>query len=245
MEMLLKDFRAFVFARARQFLEDFIDFIGAPKTFLATASVYGTENLARAFSFFVILQVLVNLLFVFIMPRDDDVDRLVLFNIAYTILFTGCCLLALQLSWRLVGARPPLRRVMLCFLYFGGIAVIIQAFLLVALAMIMDPLDATVALMDRFDALDADDAAAAAAFMQDHPALALQYLGVIVAFALYVAADVIWTIIVWGAFRALAGVGRFRSAVAMTVFYLLSCLIFAFSLVFIEVFVPGGSGLPS
>jgi hypothetical protein len=244
MEILFKEFTAFVLARARQFLEDFIDFIGAPKAFLASASVYSSENLARAFSFFVILQVLVKLLFVFLTPLDDDVNRMVLLNIAYTILFTGGCLRMLQLSWRLVGARPPLRRVMLCFFYFAGIAVIIQAFLLIAVAMIMVPIDETLALMDRFDALDAADPAAGDAFLQANPALALQYIGVLTAFAIYVAVDVTWTIIVWGAFRTLAAVGKLRSAVAMTVFYLLSCLVFFFGLTFLEAFVPGAGGAP-
>ena len=126
MELLYKDVKAFVFARARRFLEDFIDFIGAPKTFLGDASVYNSENLNRAFSFFLIVYVLANLLFVFAMPLGDGLSQFVIFGIAYTVVFAAFALLVLQLSWLIVGARPPLRRMLLCFLYFMGIAVIIH-----------------------------------------------------------------------------------------------------------------------
>ena len=243
MELLFKDFWTLVRARARQFVEDFIDFAGAPKTFLASASVYTPENLARAFSFFLILYVLVSLLFVFVQPLQENENRLVLFNIAYTALFTALCLLLLQLSWRLVGARPPLRRVMLCFLYFAGIAAIVQAGFWIAVTMILTPLEQTAALMRQFDALDARDPAAADAFLQANPGLTAQFASLVLAFVVYVMVDVVWTIVVWGAFRALAGVGRLRSALAMLVFYILATLLFFFSLSFAEAFLPGANGV--
>jgi len=239
MEMLFKDFWTFALARARQFLEDFIDFVGAPKTFLASASIYTSENLARAFSFFLILYVLLSLLFVFFQPLETDAERLVLFNIAYTALFSALCLLVLQLSWRIVGARPPLRRVLLCFLYFAGIAVIIQGAFWVVVTMIMTPLEETIAVMKQFTELDAQDPAAANAFLDGHPGLTLQLTSLFGAFLVYLAADVAWTIVVWGAFRALSGVGRLRSALAMMIFYVLATLLFFFSLSFAEVFMPG------
>lgn len=245
MELLYKDVKAFVFARARQFLEDFIDFLGAPKTFLGAASVYNSENLKRAFSFFLIVYVLANLLFVFAMPLGDGLSQFVIFNIAYTVVFAAFALLVLQLSWLIVGARPPLRRMLLSFLYFTGIAVIIQCALLVAVTMILAPLEETIALLDQLDTLSAQDPAAAETFLVANPGLELQVLSCMVAFAVYVLADVIWTIIVWGAFRELAGVGKLRSAIAMLIFYLLASLLFVFSLFFIEVFAPGVGGTMS
>ena len=244
MELLFKDFKTFVFARAGQFLEDFIDFISGPKTFLATASVYNPENLARACSFFLIVYVLVNLLFVFLFPQDFGVEKLVVFNIAYTIIFMGLCLLVLQVSWLVVGARPPLRRMLLAFLYFIGIAVLIQMFLLMAWVMIAHPMEQTVAGMDRLDALLTQDPAAADAFMDANPGLMLQLTLLVVAFVVYLLIDLVWAIVVWGAFRELAGTGRVRSAMALTLFFVLALLLFFLSVLFIQAFIPGIEAAP-
>jgi hypothetical protein len=239
MELLLKDFRAFVFARGRQFLEDFIDFISGPKTFLATATVYTAENLARAFSFFAILYVVVNLLFVFLFPQDVGLEKLVIFNIVYTIVFAGLALLVLQLCWLIVGARPPLRRMLLGFLYVVGIGILIQAVFLSAWVMIAHPLDETVAAFDRLSALEASDPSAAERFLESHPYLMLQVVGLVGAFAAYLLADLAWFIAVWGAFRQLAATGRVRSGLALILFFTLSLLLFFLSMFFIQAFVPG------
>ena len=239
MELLLKDFRAFVFARGRQFLEDFIDFISGPKTFLATATVYTAENLARALSFFTILYVVVNLLFVFLFPQDVGLEKLVIFNIVYTIVFAGLALLVLQLCWLMVGARPPLRRMLLGFLYVVGIGILIQAVFLSAWVMIAHPLDETVAAFDRLSALEASDPSAAERVLESHPYLMLQVAGLVGAFAAYLLADLVWFIAVWGAFRQLAATGRVRSGVALVLSFTLLLLLFFISVFFIQAFVPG------
>lgn len=239
MELLLKDLRTFLFARSRQFLEDFIDFISGPKTFLRSASEYTSENLARAFSFAVILYVLVNLLFVFLMPKGIDLGTFVAFNIAYAVLFLGIVLLALQVSWLVVAARPPLRRVLLCFLYFAGIGMLLQVLLLVPIVMIMHPLDQTLPLMDHYNVLLEEDPAAAEAFLERNPSLPGRLLGVGITFVVYLLLDLAWVIVVWGAFRQLAGTGRLRSAVAMTVFFVLATGIFFVSLMFGDAFFSG------
>lgn len=239
MELLIKDFRAFVVARGRQFLEDFIDFIGAPKTFLATATVYTPDNLARAFSFFVILYALVNLLFIFLFPVDLGAEKLVVFNIVYTIVFFTIALLLLQLSWLIVGARPPLRRVMLAFLYFIGIGVLIQMALFIAWIMIAHPVDDTVRAMDHFNALSARDPAAADDYLAANPGLMVQVTLLVTAFVIYLLVDLLWAIVVWGAFRQLAGTGRIRSALALSLFLALSLLLFFLSVFFLQAFVPG------
>lgn len=239
MELLLKDFRAFVFARGRQFLEDFIDFISGPKTFLATATVYTAENLARASSFFLIVYVLVNLLFVFLIPQGIDVESFVLFNVVYTIVFFTACLLILQLCWLMVGARPPLRRVLLAFLYFVSIGILIQLILLVAWVMIAHPMEQTISAMSQLDSLLARDPLAADEFMAANPTLMLQLVLLLVAFGLYLLADLAWAVAVWGAFRQLAATGRVRSGLALILFFTLSLLLFFFSAFFIQAFVPG------
>jgi len=245
MELLLKDLRTFLFARSRQFLEDFIDFISGPKTFLRDASDYTSENLARAFSFFVILYLLVNLLFVFLTPENINLGTYVAFNVAYAVLFLGVTLLVLQLSWLVVAARPPLRRVMLCFLYFAGIGMIIQAAMLVAIIMVMHPLDQTIPMMDHYNVLSQEDPAAADAFMEKNPALLTRIVGIVAAYALYTLVDLAWVVVVWGAFRSLAGTGRLRSGIAMAVFYLLATAVFLFSMSFAEAFLPGIAPTPA
>lgn len=245
MELLFKDFRTFVFARAGQFLEDFIDFISGPKTFLRAASVYSSENLARAFSFFLILYTLVNLLFVFFIPPDIGIERLAVFNIVYTIVFFTLCLLILQVSWLVVGARPPLRRMLLAFLFFSGIGVLIQMLLLVAWVMIAHPLDQTLAAISHLDKLTVEDPYAADDFMEANPGLMLQISLLVAAFVVYLMIDLAWVVAVWGAFRELAGTGRLRSAVALTLFFTFALLLFFFSIFFIEVFAPGMAAAPS
>jgi len=239
MELLLKDFRSFLFTRSRQFLEDFIDLLSGPKTFLATATLYTSENLARAFSFFVILCVLVNLLFVFLMPQDLGLEKLVVFNIVYTIIFLTLCLLLLQLSWVVVGARPPLRRMLLGFLYFVGIGILIQMVLVVAWVMIAHPMEETLRAMDQFEALSVRDPVAADDYLTAHPGLMLRVFLLVAAFGLYLLLDLAWAIAIWGAFRDLAGTGRIRSGIALMVFFVLSLLLFFLSIFFLQAFVPG------
>jgi hypothetical protein len=245
MELLFKDFRTFIFARARQFLEDFIDFISGPKTFLRAASVYSSENLARAFSFFLILYVLVNLLFVFFIPPGVGTEKLAVFNIVYTIVFFTLCLLVLQVSWLVVGARPPLRRVLLAFLFFSGIGVLIQMLLLVAWVMIAHPLDQTLAAVNHLEALSAADPVAADEYMDANPGVMLRLSLLVVAFVIYLVIDLAWVIVVWGAFRELAGTGRLRSALALAIFFTLALLLFFFSIFFIDAFAPGLASAPS
>jgi hypothetical protein len=239
MELLLKDFRTFLFARSRQFLEDFIDFLSGPKTFLASATAYTSENLARAFSFFVIVYILVNLLFVFLVPQDLGLEKLVVFNIVYTIVFLGLCLLLLQLSWLIVGARPPLRRMLLAFLYVAAVGVLIQMIFVVAWVMIAHPMPETVAAIDRLTALQASDPQAADAFLEAQPYLLVRLAALVGALAVYVLMDLVWFVVVWGAFRTLAGTGRIRSAGALVLFFTFSLLLFAVSLLFLQAFVPG------
>lgn len=238
MELLLKDIRTFLFARSRQFLEDFIDFISGPKTFLRGASAYNSENLARAFSFFVIIYVLVNLLFVFLVPREVETNALIAFSVAYTVLLFGASLGLLQLAWIVVGARPPLRRVMLCYLFFIGIATLIQMVLIVGMYMAVHPINEVIPLMDRYDALYLEDPVAADEFLMENPSLAMRMFAVLAVLGLYLVLDVAWVVIVWGAFRELAGTGRLRSGLAMTIYYVLATGLFFFSLSFAEVFVP-------
>ncbi|WP_193368479.1 hypothetical protein [Pelagibius marinus] len=238
MEALVKDARAFLMARSRQFLEDFIDFASGPKTFLGSASVYNSENLARAFSFFVIVAMVVNAVGILILPADQELGRLIAFIAAYAVLFFGLTLAALQLSWLVVGARPPLRRVLLAFLYFISIGAVLQVFLAFAVLMILHPLPETMALLEELEAIPPEDLAAQDAFFLDNPGFLAQSLSILAAFVIYVLLDLAWMIVVWGAFRALAEVGRGRSFAAFCVFFILSWIIFPLSIEFLTVFSP-------
>jgi hypothetical protein len=244
MELLIKDVRAFLFARSRQFLEDFIDFISGPKTFLRSASTYNAENLARAFSFFIIIYALVNLLFVFLVPDEVETTSLIIFSVAYTVLFFGASLGVLQLSWIVVGARPPLRRVMLCYLFFSGIGYLIQLVMIVGMYMAVHPLEEIMPLMNRYDALYLQDPVLADNYLMENPSLAMSMFGVLAVLVVYLVLDVAWVIVVWGAFRELAGVGRLRSGVALTLYYVLASLLMLFSLSFAETFVPTLAEMP-
>lgn len=244
MDVLVKDARAFLMARSRQFLEDFIDFISGPKTFLESATLYTTENLARAFSFFVILAVLVNAVSIYFLPAQEGYGRAIVFLVAYTVLFFGFTLVVLQVSWLIVGARPPLRRVMLGFLYYAGIGAILQLFLMIAVLMILHPLPETLATYAELESIPQEDAAALDAFFQENPQILVQGASIIISFLLYVLLDLAWTVVVWGAFRALAGVGRWRSCAAFIVFLVLGWIIFPLSIEFLAVFLPGAAALP-
>ncbi len=238
MEALMKDARAFLLARSRQFLEDFIDFISGPKTFLGSATVYNSENLARAFSFFVIVAAVVNAVGILILPKEQDLGRIIAFMAAYAVLFFGLTLAALQLSWLIVGARPSLRRVLLAFLYYISIGAVLQVFLAFAILMILHPLPETVAVLEELEAIPPDDMAAQDAFFLENPGFMMQGLSVFAAFAIYVLVDLAWMIVVWGAFRALAEVGRGRSFAAFCVFFVFSWIIFPLSIEFLTVFAP-------
>ena len=242
MDMLLKDARTFLLARSRQFLEDFIDFISGPKTFLGSATIYNSENLARAFSFFLIVAVLVNALCIYLLPEEMGWERLIVFAAAYTALFFGLTLVALQLSWLIVGARPSLRRVLLGFLYYISIGAILQVFLVMAVFMILHPLPETLAAFEAFEAIPADDLAAQDAFFLDNPGMLAQVMSMLGAFAVFVVLDLAWLIVVWGAFRALAAVGRARSVIALLIFFLFSWIIFPLSVEFLTVFLPMPDG---
>ena len=50
---------------------------------------------------------------------------------------------------------------------------------------------------------------------------------------------------VWGAFRALAEVGRWRSCAAFVIFLILGWIIFPLSIEFLTVFLPLGGELPA
>lgn len=238
MELLIKDFRAFVFARGRQFLEDFIDFISGPKTFLATATVYTAENLARAFSFFVIVNVLSTLLGIFLFPKEVGGDKLAVFSVVFTIVFFGFSLLTLQVSWLAVGARPPLRRMLLAFLYFLAIAGIIQMLLGAAGVMIAYPMPRTLEAVNHLNDLLTRDPLAANRFIDANPGLLVKMVALVGALIGYLLLQLAWTIVVWGAFRALAGSGRIRSALALAVFFVLSVLLFILSVYFVRAAAP-------
>lgn len=245
MEVLVKDARAFLLARSRQFLEDFIDLISGPKRFLATATVYNSENLARAFSFFVILAVLVNAVSVYFLPAGEGYGRVIVFLVAYAVLFFGFTLVVLQVSWLIVGARPSLRRIMLGFLYYAGIGAILQLFLIIAVFMILHPLSETIAVLVELDKIPQEDVVALDTFFQENPQILVQGTSIFLAFLVYVLLDLVWTIVVWGAFRALADVGRWRSCAAFVIFLVMGWIIFPLSIEFLTVFLPGVGELPA
>jgi hypothetical protein len=244
MEALVKDARAFLMARSRQFLEDFIDFASGPKTFLGSATVYNSENLARAFSFFVIVAAVVNTIGILILPADQDLGRIIAFTVAYAVLFFGLTLAALQLSWLIVGARPSLRRVLLAFLYYISIGAVLQVFLAFAVLMILHPLPETVAVLEELEAIPPEDLAAQDAFFRDNPGFMTQGMSILAAFLIFALLDLAWMVVVWGAFRALAEVGRGRSFAAFCVFYIFSWIIFPLSIEFLTVFSPELAAAP-
>ncbi len=244
MEALVKDARAFLMSRSRQFLEDFIDFISGPKKFLGGATVYNSENLARAFSFFVIAAMVVNAVGILFLPADQELGRIIAFIAAYAVLFFGLTLAALQLSWLIVGARPSLRRVLLGFLYYISIGAVLQVFLAFAILMILHPLPETVALLEELEAIPAEDLAAQDAFFMENPGFMAQGLWILVVFLVYALLDMAWMIVVWGAFRALAEVGRGRSFAAFCVFFIFSWVIFPLSIEFLTVFAPDFAEAP-
>ncbi|MEO3430880.1 hypothetical protein AAFN88_18640 [Pelagibius sp. CAU 1746] len=238
MDALVKDARAFLMARSRQFLEDFIDFLSGPKVFLGSATVYNSENLARAFSFFVIVAAVVNAVGILILPRDQGLGRIIAFMAAYAVLFFGLTLAALQVSWLIVGARPSLRRVLLAFLYYISIGAVLQVFLVAAILMILHPLPETLSVLEELEAIPPQDLAAQDAFFMENPGFMMQGLSILGAFLIYILVDLTWMIVVWGAFRALAQVGRWRSCAAFVIFLFFSWIIFPLSIEFLTVFAP-------
>ena len=189
----------------------FVDLITAPKRYVAHTDQNSETALQDAFTF---LAVTFGLSYLVQLPLiAQSQNKQVLFGVSAVLTAMGFMLsvLALALSWKLVGGRVALRNIVIYSCYFGSISTVISlACTLVGVAIFKGFDPALASQVFGGEATDAVDLLKSAGYLWF---LTLLGIGLLLVF--------VWLFSVWGAYRELTGVSKLRSGIAYVIFVVL------------------------
>lgn len=195
------------------FLIDLVDIFCGPKTFLESIDFNTKKAVPRAAAFFgICVLVSFTLDSMFAVRKQDLIPKFFSTISLDGVLFLVDILL-IKLSWKIVSGKAPTKHQAVFFGYVSGIINITDSFIasiIVAFSKFIDPVHfALIVNMQDFPSLA--DVAIHIGFV---PAEAIAMSG----FVVMLLVRLIWIIVVWGAFRRLNEVGKFRAAVAFCLF---------------------------
>lgn len=203
------------------FLNDLVEIICGPKTFLESIDLRTKKSIPRAAAFFCICMLayfIVELTFVTRWKQDASLKLISLMAIYSSVFVVEA--LALKMSWNMVSGQAPIRTLTVFYAYVYGMLKLIdffQSFIFLSLAKLIDP-----------------GAFAFFVGVQDYNALfefakrgELPATAVIVTIGYFVGAiaSLIWMLVIWGAFRKINEVGKTRSVIAFILFYASSAVL--------------------
>jgi hypothetical protein len=232
MRSILKKSLTFISRRGRGFMKDFFSLVSGPKQFLSQVTDCNQDNIVRAISFLIIIICLCNGM-TFLFKRDVSLNTLVLMAISvpHIALWMMAQFLLLMMSWIIVFARVAMRDIMLAYIYLTSIAILLQSVYFCFIYNAMRITERTNPdLFDIITKYDERNVRDWAALFQDNSELFSFGLSMGAVTLTYVAADLLWTIVVWGKFRSEARTGKTRSFLAFLIFYGSSVFLYLASL---------------
>ncbi len=211
----MKDLIAKLLAAIPAYVRQMIDLLRDPRAFVEKLDLDSDSVLQDALTF---LAISFGLTFIAEIPLlPDKQNKEIMFGIAAVQAALGfvVSVVLLDLSWRIVRGKLSFKKFVIVTCYFTGVSTLL--FLMLALVAwgvfnSLDPLNA--ALMRNGTQPDPVDLMRSAGF---HAFWILLALGLVATF--------IWIFRIWGAYRDLNQTSKARSAVAFTIYMLLSPLI--------------------
>jgi hypothetical protein len=221
----MKEYLDKILAYAPRYFSDLLQLISKPKTFLAECEPDSQSLLARALTFWLIT--IVGLLLLQIPLTLDNasigllIGRTVIFWVVLNIMQT----IAIRVAFALVGGRGQWRHYLAINLYalaVGEIITVIAVSVSKGIILVKEP-----KLYAGYDGFLTDmamggwifDTAKLDVLVHSDMALAL------IAFYLLMLVAVVWFVAVWGAFRRIAAVPKWRSGLALVLAQLLLLLL--------------------
>jgi hypothetical protein len=191
------------------YISQVLGLLSGPKAFVLQRDLETPESATEAYTFLAITLFLTLFAQVSILPEQKD--YLLTFTSLAVIATFGLIIMAAALycAWRIVGGKLSFRTSFIVSCYFSGIStLILLVFVLFAAGFLRakDPANATQILQG---ATPADPTGAA-------------YVGFMSIVGVGLIAVYVWIFVVWGAYRQLNDVSRGRSAIALTVFTVVS-----------------------
>lgn len=234
MDTILKELVEFFREKLPRYLLDILALVSGPKSFLRD-EIGEQCDLGKALTFLVLSLILVNCLFLPIVPPDFLTVAYGLALVSYTVVFLTLHLFAILLSWRLVRSSPPVTRIVAVYSYIASVALFFQVFWVWGNLFVIRAYPTMMQLSTELQSATDDRVEE---IFASHPEIIEAGFWMVGVFGLYLLADLIWWLISWGAFRHVVGVGRWRSSAAFLISFFLGWVLFVFSIEFLSVMVP-------